>query len=810
MKREKKIKEKKPRSFKRFLKKLGKFALVVFILLFALNIFLFFWLDPGKKPNKRSIWETRNYDLDFSKLPAWDVIENIDVSSITNNSDGTVTFIAKGPKGQDVRFKGWDIEVSEGKIVFSQNCSLVMLDSIGRLYSVAPQLERGCYWWDEFLTTAGFSLEKNAHPESEEDITFGLGLHYFAGRCKIDPIRSANYRSYFGFADLQPNFFAVGTALPSELDRWPNKEEMVAKKLIVRYEDDDELTGFRKIFFSPIWYPVYLDGAKYDPAFEVYNPDEGVFTFLVEGLPELKHAYFPYEDEEVAKKLDSGNFWPIVEFSENRIPEVLNIKDTDGNVHDKNNTVVREGYTATVKLSDGFVADVPFTMIESMHGAQTMHDLVPYAHPEAKGELKALVIPIAWEDQPENATEEVLERFKTELGRVIQPDGTVKDYSDRMEEGRFSLSDYFDVASYGELKVSSYVTDWYDGGSFEKNRKNNVDMKYFKKVLKWLYKNYPDLDYESFDRDKNGYFDAVIFINAGDTHDDGYDIISFEGAIQYRETYGNEYAGTPDKPTINCAVNINASHFGENTLLHEFSHMFGLIDYYDVTYSGTGALGGYDMQDTSRGDWNAYSKYSVGWGNPQIIKDLKPGESKTVTIGSMSETGDYLIIPGVDSYFDGPFCEYMMVDLLSACGANKYDAEEVLLGEIDAGVRIYHVDAIMEKRDYVSDKFPKMEPCPIGTIHYPNSYSESGFYNIELIQAGKDNTFTDIECNEFRPLIEPRDLFQKGDVFTLSDYSDFFCNGTLDDATDFGYSIEVLNITGNGSNAKAEIKITRQ
>ena len=52
MKKEKKIKEKKPRSFKRFLKKLGKFALVVFILLFALNIFLFFWLDPSKKPNK--------------------------------------------------------------------------------------------------------------------------------------------------------------------------------------------------------------------------------------------------------------------------------------------------------------------------------------------------------------------------------------------------------------------------------------------------------------------------------------------------------------------------------------------------------------------------------------------------------------------------------------------------------------------------------------------------------------------------------------------------------------------------------------
>ncbi|MCR5801045.1 MAG: hypothetical protein K6G57_01790 [Lachnospiraceae bacterium] len=809
MKKEKKVKEKKPRSFKRFLKKLVRFALVVFCILCVVHIFMFFWLDPAKKPKKRSIWDTRNFDIDFSKLPAWDVIENIDMSSVCTNDDGSITFIAKGPEGQDIRFKGWDIEVSEGKIKFGKNCSLVNLDSFGRIYSIVPQLERGGEWWDQFMVCAGYSLEKNPHLENEEDITFGTMMHYFEGLTRKNPIRSAKYLAYFSFAEMQPNFFAVGTSIPSDIDRWPNQEEMTARKLIVRYEKDDEMTGFRRIFFNPMWYQPYLEGEKYDPGREVYDPNEGIFTFSVAGLPELKHEYFPYTDQEVEDRIYECNFSYMVEFSENRVPEVLNLKDADGNILDKNNTVVREGYTASVKLSDDFVADVPFVMIDSFRGAQMMHDLVPYAYPEAKGDLKALVIPIAWKDQPENATDETLERFKTELGRVISADGTVTDYSDRMEENRFSLSEYFDIASYGELNISSYMTDWYDGGSFEKMKEDNVSMKFFDKVLKWLYKNYPDLDYESFDRDRNGYFDAVVFLNAGDNGEDGFSIIAFEGAIQYRETYGSEYVGTPDRPNINCAVNMNASHFSDNTLIHEFSHMFGLIDYYDVNYSGIDALGGYDMQDTSKGDWNAYSKYAVGWGKPQVIKDMKPGESKTIQIGAMSETGDYLIIPGAESYFDGPFCEYIMVDLFSECGTNKYDGEYMMLGG-EPAVRIYHVDAAMEKRDYVSSDFPNMEPCTIGTIHYPNSYSKSGFYNIELIQAGKVNTFTNLECPEFRSWIEPQDLFKQGDKFSLDEYSDFFNNGTMDDGTDFGYEIEVVSISGSGSGAKAEIRITRQ
>ncbi len=809
MKKEKKVKEKKPGRFKRFLKGLGKFALVVFVLLCALHIFMFFWLDPEKKPGKRSMWETRNFDLDFDKLPAWDVIENIDTSSIVKNDDGTVTFIAEGPEGQDVRFKGWGVEISEGKIVFDRNSSLINLDSIGRIYSVVPQLKRGGDWWDQFLSTAAYSLEKNPHLESEEDLTFAINQHYFVGLCRKNPMRAAKYRGFFSLAQLQPNFFAVGTSVPSELDRWPNKDVMTATKLIVRYEKDDEMTGFKTIIFNPMWYRPYFDGEKYDPLLELYDPDNGIYTLSLVGIPDLKHEYFPYTEEEFERQVLEADFWPMVEFSENRVPEVLNLKDDTGNVLDKNNANVHKGYTASVKLSEGFVADVPFSIGEKVVGAKTMHDLVPFAYPEAEGELKALVIPIAWKDQPENATDEVLEKFKTELGRVILPDGTVTDYSDRMEEGRFSLSEYFDEASYGQLTVSSYMTDWYNGGSFAGNRLKNVDMKFFKKVLKWLYKNYPDLDYESFDRDKNGYFDSVIFLNAGDTGDDGFDIISFEGALNYRETYGNEYAGTPDKPTINCAVNMNASHFGDNTLIHEFSHTFGLIDYYDVNYSGISALGGFDMQDSSKGDWNVYSKYAVGWGNPQVIKDLKPGESKTIQIGAMSATGDYLVIPGKDSYFDGPFCEYIMVDLFSECGTSRYDAEYFMLGG-ETGVRIYHVDAVMEKNDYVNEKFPDMEPCTVGTIHYPNTYSGSGFYNIELIQAGKVNTLTNLECPEFRPWIEPQDLFKKGDAFNISDYSDFFYNGAMDDGTDFGYEIEVLSITGSGSDAKAEIKITRK
>jgi hypothetical protein len=251
---------------------------------------------------------------------------------------------------------------------------------------------------------------------------------------------------------------------------------------------------------------------------------------------------------------------------------------------------------------------------------------------------------------------------------------------------------------------------------------------------------------------------------------------------------------------------MNADLLDGGTLQHEFAHGLGLIDYYDVTYSGIDAVGMYDMQSSNIGDWNVYSKYSVGWIEPEIVDGLTSGQYVDITIGSFGTTGDSIIVPVDGNDPTSPFSEYMAINLFSDCGLDGYYAGEFGLENCE-GVRIYHIDGRMEYRDYVPLDYPDMESVPIGTIHFANDYKESGCYNVELIQAGRINTFTD--KNDLRPQIMPEDFFRAGDTFTLESYGDFFFEEKTDCEMDFGYSIRVISITGHGENAQAVIRITR-
>lgn len=83
-----------------------------------------------------------------------------------------------------------------------------------------------------------------------------------------------------------------------------------------------------------------------------------------------------------------------------------------------------------------------------------------------------------------------------------------------------------------------------------------------------------------------------------------------------------------------------------------------------------------------------------------------------------------------------------------------------------------------------------------------------GKYHIELLQAGGDNTFTDLK--NLRPAVLPKDLFQAGDVFEAADYSEFLIDGRMDDGSEFGYTIKVVSIDKTEGNEAAVIRITRK
>lgn len=139
-------------------------------------------------------------------------------------------------------------------------------------------------------------------------------------------------------------------------------------------------------------------------------------------------------------------------------------------------------------------------------------------------------------------------------------------------------------------------------------------------------------------------------------------------------------------PEVNAYVTVNHEFLKDgNTavLLHEFSHNFGLIDYYDVTYSGINAVGGFDMQSDNVGDWNAYSKLAAGWMDPQVVTGLASGESVELTLTSSALTDD-LFYAG-DTFTVEDYDEFFYEGLMDDGERFGYTISIVSIGEKEDG-----------------------------------------------------------------------------------------------------------------------------
>lgn len=332
-----------------------------------------------------------------------------------------------------------------------------------------------------------------------------------------------------------------------------------------------------------------------------------------------------------------------------------------------------------------------------------------------------------------------------------------------------------------------------------------------------------------FDQNGDGYFDVVIFVNTLDTAKDSpwgsgtYTRSGMSGAFVSHRTYYKTLSGTNAEPNINTYINMpihslykdmiigngDIQNLYTQTLVHEFGHVLGLVDYYD-TYISIGesmgdTIGGFDMESANRGDWNAYSKYALGWIDPIIVDGTK--DEYTITLSPYSATGQAILIHALNYDFNGtPFDEYIMLELFAHDGL--YEAESEFYGlQNSVGVKIYHINSVYEKRTYENSDGSL---GVIGTVHHSNSSTTKFFlegkFLIELVQNGNVNTLQ----TKKRASISSEDLFYENDVFTVDSYDNFFYNGLMDDGSKFGYKITIEKIVNNGENSLATIKIEKQ
>lgn len=691
------------------------------------------------------------------------------------SENGTLSFALQTPDSRTIRMLGHKCRVeTDGTIIISPGGDLFTADEVGKISSFSTQMNDDA----EFSFSYGYTFKKDGTVTSWKKDT----AHY----------------GYLG----QPHNISTEDYAPNYLCYAPKEGEGTVSISSFTINYTPGRTGLQSLSFNSGFFPEFLPRDPYNKSLEAaWDPDNAILDFYLLALPDSLTA----TPEDYQYIYGPSNY------------VTGNLKDGNGKIVSKD-APLPEGATLEISLGD-YTYDVPLVQ-EQYIGAKTFHESLPSVYPKATGDLNVLVVPICWADQKSRATEKNMDFLKRTLGTVLDVNGKATEYS-VSNDGKFSLSEYYSISSYGKLNVQSFVTDWYNStDAYEDVREHSLEQDDTAKITEWVRKSYPNLDWSLYDKDGNGLIDLVIFINTGDMGDfDSFSPMSNGGAYARFHSYTGDLAGTKKAPNVNNFLSINMgmlysnyrigdeANYFPNVLIHEFAHCLGLVDYYDVNYSGIDAVGGYDMQSANYGDWNVYSKYGVGWLTPTVITEDSFGgkDSIDVTIQSSALNNSALVIPAAGESLDGsPFGEYIMVDLFTPEGVHETDAARYHLQDT-VGVRMYHVHAQQVKRVLTGSDG---KTYTIGTIQIGNNHAymaqNYGFYHIELIQASGDNTFTDL--NNLDTIISKDDFFEAGDIFTAESYDEFLCKGKMDNGAEFGYSIEVVSVTKDG----ATLRITKK
>lgn len=236
--------------------------------------------------------------------------------------------------------------------------------------------------------------------------------------------------------------------------------------------------------------------------------------------------------------------------------------------------------------------------------------------------------------------------FTDGKGRVTECTGSVRDYFYDNSNGQFDPP--FDVV--GPVLINKSQT--YVGQT-----SNARTM--FRDVLTSIS---DSIDFSKYDTNGDNVVDMVFFIVAGGGS-------NFDGS---RKLW--PHASTLPDMNINgmtfgryaCTVELNGLERdsildGVGTTCHEFSHVLGLPDMYDVNYSTNGqsvhpaswdvmASGSYLNTSRTPAGYNSFERYAVGWLKPQVV-----AENKTYTLKPMQTANEACrinsTVEGLKEYF---------------------------------------------------------------------------------------------------------------------------------------------------------------
>jgi M6 family metalloprotease-like protein len=360
-----------------------------------------------------------------------------------------------------------------------------------------------------------------------------------------------------------------------------------------------------------------------------------------------------------------------------------------------------------------------------------------------RGSLRNLVLLIKWSDHndrilPTREEYEILMNNDGPYSSQLAPTGSVRDV--------------FLQNSYGQLNVSSTVTDWIPMDNTEDYYANGdkgmttMIQDAIRYALNYVDNN-GDIDFDYFDEDQDGYIDSITFIHSGyPAEAGGSDVYGrfYEDRIWSHKwsLYNGPFRSENGRGTRVSAYQISSGLWGVSgseigrigVISHEMAHFLGLPDLYDYDSSSAGAGNycamanswGADGEQTSLPYMSAWAKFIMGWVTPV---EATPGLNiiEAAAIQDPSHPQVYIIKDGF------PRGEFLLIENRQPIGFDR------LLPQ--GGLAIWHIDYGRNGQFSMNNIFqsqsneghPFQENWPENGNHYAVALLQAdGYYDLEM------------------------------------------------------------------------------
>ncbi len=358
----------------------------------------------------------------------------------------------------------------------------------------------------------------------------------------------------------------------------------------------------------------------------------------------------------------------------------------------------------TYKKADGSEADLNIdTLYRNANN--------PHLNPVAQGGQHVFVAPFAFQSGTNDVDKKAIDATEELRDKIVTTfTASDEEMAQKTDGACYSVESFYKHSSYGIAKFECDVMPWitYNGTASQfmaacGNSSAGVTAAEYCRT--WYLTEYAKdshgalgvdaKPFSYYDADNDGFMDLiwVVYAYPYSTTDTSF----WWAYVTY--TSNNANLTSPSVKTLGWASTnfmSKANGYDSHTFIHETGHTFGLDDYYDYNNKWK-PMGGIDYMDQNLGDHSSFSKFSLGWCNPYVLKesDLEGGKTAVITLNAFTNSGDALVLAS-PNYNGTAFDEYLIVELVGPTGIAKYDYEngyENTSGYTKPGIRILHVDA---------------------------------------------------------------------------------------------------------------------